>query len=84
MNYTIKDRKVCPGYSGSDIIDQPVELSYIIGYPALSRYGHGDICSDCGVREALQGDFIGKRKAAIKERVKAVDDAHRFVNELLD
>lgn len=27
---------------------------------ALSRYGHGDICSECGVREALEGDFIKK------------------------
>lgn len=27
---------------------------------ALSRYGHGDICPDCGTREALEGDFITK------------------------
>ena len=26
--------------------------------PALSRYGHGDICPDCGTAEALYGDFI--------------------------
>lgn len=25
---------------------------------ALSRYGHGEICSECGVREAMHGDFI--------------------------
>jgi hypothetical protein len=25
---------------------------------ALSRYGHGSICSDCGVREAVEGNFI--------------------------
>jgi hypothetical protein len=25
---------------------------------ALSRYGHGYICSDCGVREALEAGFI--------------------------
>lgn len=25
---------------------------------ALSRYGHGNICSDCGVREAFAGNFI--------------------------
>jgi hypothetical protein len=30
-------------------------------YPALSRYGHGDICSNCGMEEALTGDFIGKK-----------------------
>lgn len=42
--------------------------SYCVGcghalpeYPALSRYNHGDICSDCGVREALQGDFIASK-----------------------
>lgn len=33
----------------------------IEGYPALSRYRHGKLCSDCGVREALEGDFIGNR-----------------------
>lgn len=32
-------------------------------YPALSRYGHGNICSDCGVMEAMLGDFIGKGMA---------------------
>lgn len=30
--------------------------------PALSRYGHGDICSDCGITEALVGDFISVLK----------------------
>jgi hypothetical protein len=34
----------------------------IVGYPALSRFGHGDICSDCGVREAFLGDFITMRR----------------------
>ena len=27
-------------------------------FPALSRYGYGDICSDCGTKEAFQGNFI--------------------------
>lgn len=27
---------------------------------ALSRYGHGDICSGCGIVEALKGDFISR------------------------
>ena len=27
-------------------------------HPAMSRYDHGDICSDCGMREAIEGDFI--------------------------
>ena len=33
---------------------------------ASSRYGHGEICSNCGVREALKGNFIRdeKRKEA--------------------
>jgi len=26
---------------------------------ALSRYDHGLLCSECGVLEALYGDFIG-------------------------
>lgn len=29
-------------------------------YPALSRYGHGNICPDCGTTEAFKGDFITK------------------------
>lgn len=27
---------------------------------AISRYGHGEICSSCGVLEAFSGDFIEK------------------------
>lgn len=46
-NHTENDEKICPG--GEHLI---------IGYPALSRFGHGDICSDCGVKEAFEGDFI--------------------------
>lgn len=34
--------------------------------PALSRFGHGDICSQCGTREALEGDFIGVLKEGNK------------------
>lgn len=29
-------------------------------YPSLSRYGHGDICSNCGIMEAFQGNFIAQ------------------------
>jgi len=25
---------------------------------AVSRYEHGDICTDCGILEAMHGDFI--------------------------
>lgn len=28
--------------------------------PALSRYGHGDICSACGQKEAMEGDFLAQ------------------------
>jgi hypothetical protein len=31
---------------------------HIPGFPALSRYGYGNLCSDCGTREALEGNFI--------------------------
>lgn len=31
--------------------------------PALSRFGHGDICSDCGVNEAFSGNFITRYSA---------------------
>jgi len=33
----------------------------INSFPAWSRYGHGDLCSDCGKREAFEGDFIRER-----------------------
>ena len=36
-------------------------LSEIWHFPARSRYRHGDLCSECGEREAFEGDFIGKR-----------------------
>lgn len=35
--------------------------------PALSRYNHGDICSDCGRSEAFYGDFIGRYAPVILE-----------------
>jgi Zn finger protein HypA/HybF involved in hydrogenase expression len=36
----------------------------VIGDPAnaISRYGHGDLCPDCGRREAAEGDFIAKEE----------------------
>lgn len=34
-------------------------LSQMFSFPALSRYAHGDLCSECGQREAFDGDFIG-------------------------
>lgn len=51
----IKDEKgeECPGCLERD-------LTKTQGV-ALSRYGHGDICPDCGTQEALEGDFIGAR-----------------------
>jgi hypothetical protein len=27
---------------------------------SLSRYGHGHICTECGAKEAFEGDFISK------------------------
>jgi hypothetical protein len=36
-------------------------LSEIADFPARSRYGHGDLCNECGQREAFEGDFIGTR-----------------------
>lgn len=38
-------------------------------HPALSRYGYGDICPDCGVREALEGNFISKLDPYMPEHV---------------
>ena len=36
-------------------------LSEIGMFPAQSRYGHGDLCAECGLREAFEGDFIQAR-----------------------
>jgi len=33
----------------------------INSFPAWSRYDHGDLCSDCGGREAFERDFIRDR-----------------------
>jgi len=30
----------------------------MFSFPAQSRYGHGDLCADCGHREAFEGNFI--------------------------
>ena len=38
-------------------------LSEIWEFPARSRYGRGDLCSECGQREAFEGDYIGLRIA---------------------
>ncbi len=39
-------------------------------YLALSRYGYGKICSDCGTREALQGNFISKKDPYLPEFIE--------------
>lgn len=46
-------RQVCPGCKIK--IKGPIDT-------ALSRYGHGNLCSKCGTREAVEGDFIGKEE----------------------
>jgi len=46
-------------------------LSEISEFPARSRYGHGDLCNECGRREAFEGDFIGKRIADHLAQVNA-------------
>jgi len=44
------------------------------GYPALSRYGHGEICPKCGTQEALTGDFIGTKKVPTNENEISDED----------
>jgi len=44
----------CKGCDG--VMAEPVARN------ALSRYGHGYICSECGLREALEADFIGNKR----------------------
>jgi hypothetical protein len=33
----------------------------MFSFPARSRHGHGDLCSECGHREAFEGNFIAVR-----------------------
>ena len=49
----IAETSRCPGCDG--------RFADINSFPARSRYGHGDLCSDCGKREAFEGDFIRER-----------------------
>ena len=46
----IRETSRCPGCD--------CRFADINSFPAWSRYGHGDMCSDCGRREAFEGDFI--------------------------
>jgi hypothetical protein len=50
-------------------------------YPALSRYGHGDICPECGTREAYYGDFIRKYndRFSLEYPCKYIVEADRIV-----
>ena len=42
----------------------------MFSFPARSRHGHGDLCSDCGYREAFEGNFIAERIAeALSKRL---------------
>jgi hypothetical protein len=42
----------------------------MFSFPAQSRYGHGDLCSECGHREAFEGNFIAVRIAeALSKRL---------------
>lgn len=51
------DVQMCDGDCGTQIaVPDPRN--------ALSRYGHGQICTHCGLREALEGDFISRDTAA--------------------
>jgi len=55
---------LCPGCSGIIQENDP--------HNALSRYGHGDICSNCGRREAFDGDFIKAVKARHQDKLEEI------------
>ncbi len=48
-------------------------LSEIWEFPARSRFGHGDLCSECGSREAFEGDFIANR---ITDHLAQIPERH--------
>ena len=57
-----------------DLINDMAEMSRCPGcdkrladmgtFPARSRFGHGDLCAECGLREAFENDFITARTRA--------------------
>ncbi len=49
----IQETSRCPGCDA--------RLADLASFPARSRFRHGDLCSDCGRREAFEGDFITER-----------------------
>lgn len=53
-----------------EIICKGCNHSYIEGTQSISRYGHGDICTSCGRREAFDGDFISKEKEVTELTIK--------------
>ncbi len=65
---------ICKGCGGTA---DAKELNKDIAMNSLSRYGHGYICSECGMREAFEGDFIkynAKYDAMIADDRKVLDD----------
>lgn len=61
---------ICPG--GNHLI-----VAERGDHPALSRYGHGNICSEDGTREALYGDFITTLKSI--DDYTAIGKAEGFI-----
>lgn len=54
-----------------------------IGYPAVSRHGHGDICPQCGKEEAfLDAGF--KSAAEMAAQVQRLEDETREKIELMN
>ena len=53
-----------------------------IGYPAVSRHGHGDICPQCGKEEAfLDAGFSLERAAEMAAQVQRLEDEVSLGNQ---
>jgi hypothetical protein len=59
-------------YVEGDVYATDLEGALVCGHrddhPALSRYGHGDICSYCERKEAGEGDFL----TVIKQKLATI------------
>jgi hypothetical protein len=54
-------------------------------FPALPRYGHGDLFSECGQRETFEGDFIAAHIVqAVASSVLHIHNNHLRVAQFPD
>lgn len=68
--YGMAELEACPGRVANTGCLERFNTSYA----SLSRYGHGSLCSNCGVEEAFSGDFIAESNDGITSRENCTYD----------